>query len=88
MSTFTEMRPATQIAVLSRLYNEVPSPAHPLSGPRFGVKDIEGLKRSIGSLRYLSPSSASNARSSTQNKVGVRECQVIQLGPWQNIFGM
>jgi hypothetical protein len=91
MLTFTEMQPATQITVFSRLYNEVPSTAHPLLGLRFEVKDvfdIEGLKRPVGSLRYLSPSSTSNAKPSAENKVAVRECQVIQLGLWQNIFGM
>lgn len=55
MPTFTEMRPATQIAVPSRLYFEPPSPAHPLSGLRFGVTDvfdIKGLKTSAGSKVY------------------------------------
>jgi hypothetical protein len=46
MSTFTEMQPAMQIAVPSRLYYEAPppSPAHLLSGLRFGVKDVFGIK--------------------------------------------
>jgi hypothetical protein len=50
MLTFTEMQPATQITVSSRLYNEVPSTAHPLLGLCFKVKDvfdIEGLKRPV-----------------------------------------
>lgn len=49
------MRPATQIAVPSRLYYEAPSPTYPLSGLRFGVKDVfdvKGLKASAGSKAY------------------------------------
>lgn len=59
--SFTEQRPTTHIPVPSRLYYPPPTNKLPLSGLRFGVKDIidiAGLRTSVGSRSYYALYSA------------------------------
>ncbi|KAL9034496.1 MAG: hypothetical protein Q9214_007018 [Letrouitia sp. 1 TL-2023] len=56
-TTFSETRPASYISVPSRLYYPPPSPELPLSGFRFGAKDVfdvAGLRTSAGSSDFYS----------------------------------